>query len=470
MDNSYRSYSPPPKPRHLLRQLLPLLFVMIVIILGTLNFKTIRLFLIGALGENANIVVDTQAVLGPMPVPWRNLAQGGESKDWRLQPLSSQVRALNTEYVRIDHIYDFYDIVKGGPGNLSFDFSKFDLVIRDIVAAGAKPYIALSYMPPVISVNGDITAPPANWNDWQIVVQRTIEHVSGTMGIEGVYYEVWNEPDLFGNYKTYGGRNYLDMYRHAARGAKNARNVKAYRFGGPAITALYKNWVDGLLTMVANEELPLDFFSWHRYSRDIDQYRQDIAQVREWLAPHPRGQNIELHITEWGHDSKNDPGYDNAYGAAHTIAVATELAGNIDRAFVFEIQDGKDPEGKPRWGRWGIIDAGNQAKPRYNALRFLDKIGSTRIQLLGRGTWVKGIAGKEGNDVTVILANFDPVSRHNEITPVKFTNIAPGNYQIERQTLGGAVTRQQVSTSAAELAITVPMSPNTATFIKLSPL
>ncbi len=470
MDSSYRSFTPPPKPRHLLRQLLPLVFVMVVIILGTLNFKTIRLFLIGALGENANIVVDTQSDLGPMLYPWRNLAQGGENKDWRLQPLVSQVKALNTQYIRLDHIYDFYDIVKGGPGNLSFDFSKLDLVIRDILAAGAKPYIALSYMPPAFAVNGDITAPPANWVDWQVTVQRTIEHISGSMGIEGVYYEVWNEPDLFGGYKTYGSRNYLDLYRYAARGAQNARNVKAYRFGGPAITALYKNWVDGILTMVTNENLPLDFFSWHRYSREIDQYRKDIAQVREWLAPYPRGQNLELQITEWGHDPKIDPGYDSAYGAAHTIAVATELVGNIDRAFVFEIQDGKDPAGNTRWGRWGIFDINNQPKPRYNALRFLDKIGGTRVQLLGRGTWVKGLAGKDGADTTVILANFDNFGRHNEITPVTFTNIAPGNYQIERQTLSGAVTRTQVATTEAQLKVDVPMSANTAVFIRLHPL
>ncbi len=468
--DTYHSSNPPPKPRHILRQLLPLLFVLVVIILATLNFKTIRLFLIGALGENANIVVDTTSDLGPMPYPWHNLAQGGENKDWRLAPLASQVKALNTQYVRLDHIYDFYDIVRGGPGNLSFDFTKFDVIIRDILSSGAKPYIALSYTPPVISVNGDITAPPANWTDWQVVVQRTIEHVSGTMGIEGVYYEVWNEPDLFGNYKTYGGRNYLDLYRYAARGALAAHGVKAYRFGGPAITALYKNWVDGMLTMVTNENLPLDFFSWHRYSREIDQYRRDIAQVREWLAPYPRGQNLELQITEWGHDSKNDTGYDNSYSAAHTIAVATELAGNIDKAFVFEVQDGKDPAGQVRWGRWGLFDSNNQAKPRYSALRFLDKIGATRIQLLGRGTWVKGIAGKDGLDTTIILANFDPLSRHNEITPVTFTNIVPGSYQVDKQTLAGVVTHQQVATTEAKLQIQVPMSANSAVFVRLHPL
>ncbi len=461
---------PVQKPRHLLFQLLPLFFILVAIIVGTLNFKTIRQFLIGALGENANIVVDTKSSLGPMPFPWHNLAQGGENKDWRMQFLAPQVRALNAAYIRLDHIYDFYDIVHRDGGRLTFDFSKMDPVLRDILASGAKPYIALSYTPPAIAVNGDITAPPANWGDWQLTVQKTIEHISGSLGVEGVYYEVWNEPDLFGGYKTYGGRNYLDLYRYAARGALAAQGVKSYRFGGPAITALYKNWIDGMLQMVTNENLPLDFFSWHRYSRDVDVYRKDIAQVREWLGPYPRGQNIELHITEWGHDSNNDPGYDTNFAAAHTIAVATELAGNIDKAFVFEIQDGRDPAGKTRWGRWGLFDINNQPKPRYNALRFLDKLGPERLQLLGRGTWVKGIAGKDGSDTTVILADYDQYGRHNEITPVTFTNIAPGNYQITQQSFTGNINQQQIATTEATLRISVPMSANSAVLIRLHPL
>lgn len=440
---------------------------MIAIIVGTLNIKTILQLFIGASGEDANIVVDTQSNLGPLQRPWHSLAQGGENKNWRLAPLSAQVKALNPDTIRIDHLYDFYDIVHDSGGNLSFDFSKLDPVIADITAVGAKPYIALSYTPPALSVNGDITAPPRSWAEWQLTVQKTIEHISGTLGISGVYYEVWNEPDLFGGYKTYGGRNYLDLYRSSAKGALSARNVQAFKFGGPAITALYKGWVDGLLTMTQKENLPLDFFSWHRYTTDIDQYRRDIAQVREWMSPYPGSDRIELHITEWGHNSNVDPGYDGSFGAIHTIAVATELSGNIDKAFVFEIQDGADPAGKEFWGRWGLFTVSGKAKPRYSALRFLDRLGDTKLQLTGRGTWVKAIAAKDGADTTLILANYDPSGRHSEVTPVTFTNIVPGDYEIEQQPFQGVANKQRIATDSAALQIAVPMGTNTATFIRL---
>lgn len=456
--------------RHLLFQLLPLFFLVVAIIVGTLNIKTIRRFLIGALGQNANIIINTDVTLGPMQKPWRNLAQGGESKDWRIPPpLAAQLRGVNTEYIRLDHIYDFYDIVRKDGGQLSFDFTKLTAIINDIRAAGATPYIALSYTPPALAVNGDITAPPQNWSEWQLTVQRTIEHVSGTMNIPNVYYEVWNEPDLFGGYKTYGDKNYLTMYAYAARGAKNARVRQPYKIGGPAITALYKNWVDNVVKLSIRESLPLDFFSWHRYDRDIEVFRDDISNIRRWLSPYPERQNIELHITEWGHDSRNDPGYDGNFGAIHTMAVSTELIGNIDKAFIFEVQDGKDPEGKPRWGRWGIMDAAGQPKPRYLALRFLERLDGQRVQLIGKGSWVKGAASKQGLNTRALLVNYDPAGRHSETVPITFRGLTPGRFQLEQHVFGQNPRIQQIATTASELKISIPMPANSAVFLELRP-
>lgn len=456
--------------RHLLFQLLPVFFLLVVIVAATANRKAIRQALIGALGQNATISINTQSSLGPMLYPWHNLSQGGESKDWRIAPISNQVRSLRPEYIRLDHLYDFYDIVHKDSSGLKFDFARLDVMLSDIRATGATPYLSLSYIPPSLAVNGDITAPPVSWSEWQTVVQKTIEHVSGTLGIPNVYYEVWNEPDLFGNYKTYGERNYLTMYQYAAQGAKNANVSQRFKIGGPAITALYRNWVDSIVSMSVQQNLPLDFFSWHRYNEDVDVFRSDISQVRQWLAPYPSKSNIELHITEWGHTPTNDQGYDDQFGAIHTIAVSTELIGNIDKAFAFEIQDGKDPAGNVRWGRWGLIDSNGQAKPRYSALQFLDRLAGNRLQLLGRGTWVKGAASRDGNDILTILANYDPARKHFETVPVTWTNISPGSYELTQQIFGAQARVQQIATTGSTLRVDIPMSVNSAVFLRLRPL
>ena len=449
------------------------LILTIIAIVGVFQLKQVRQFFSQASGTTANLYVDTPSVLGTMPRPWRNLAQGGEDHNWRIEPISAKVKAINPEYIRLDHIYDFYEIVKGGPGNVQFDFSKFDLVLKDITATGAKPYIALSYMPPAIS-SGDILAKPTRWEDWQLVVQKTIEHVSGQLGITDVYYEVWNEPDLFGDWKYYGSKNYLDLYTYAARGAAKAKNVRAFKLGGPAITALYKNWFDALSKHVIANKLQFDFFSWHRYSQNLDVYPEDMANVRNWVSAFPQLEpTLEFHITEWGHDSNNHPGYDTQLSAAHTVAGSATMLNLVQRAFVFEIQDGKDPKGQKNWGRWGMIthsDAGAQTEPRYQALKMLERLSSQRLPIQGQGTWVKGLAAKNtvNNSTQVLLANYDAAGRHSEQVPLTFTDITAGTFNLRLETLSGRVTQSEVATTGAELRVIIPMTPNEVIWVELT--
>lgn len=468
----YRSYYLRGNRMKMLLGAVPFFLMVLVVIIGSWQIKQVREFFGHASGEPANIQIDTQAVLGSMPRPWRSLAQGGEDHSWRMSPpILSGVKALHPEYIRIDHIYDFYDIVQGTPGNLHFDFSKLDAVLNDIQATGAKPYIALSYMPPAIS-SGDILSVPKNWTDWQLVVQKTIEHISGDRHTADVYYEVWNEPDLFGGWKTYGAKNYLTLYDYAARGANAARNVQQFKIGGPAITALYQNWFDAIAKYTLANNIRYDFFSWHRYSSDTNQYKKDMTEVQTWAQAYPQlAATLEYQITEWGHNSDNDPGYDNNLGAAHTAATSMEMVGVVKRAFAFEIQDGKDPAGKGSWGRWGLFthqDFGSSPKPRYQALKLLDQIGNSRLQLLGKGSWVKALAAQGDQGQTqVVLANYDPQGVHSETVPVTLLNIAPGAYNVTEHYLSGARQSFQVATSAAALQFTVPMPANSVNFVEV---
>lgn len=448
-----------------------LIVVSLALLGGVFGISTVREYISRASSVPANITVDTQVVIGPLPRPWQHLAQGGEEAAWRIQPINAQVTALNPEYIRIDHIYDFYDIVHGTPGNLSFDFSKFDVILSDIIATGAKPYIALSYMPPAIS-SGDIIAKPQNYADWQLVVQRTIEHVSGTRGISDVYYEVWNEPDLFGGWKVYGSKNYLELYGAAARGAQNARVSQPFKIGGPAITALYKNWFDALLTYATKNNLRLDFFSWHRYSDDLGKLSQDMYEVQNWLQKYPQYQpTLEFHISEWGHDSKNHAGYDSSFGAAHTVAGSIEMVGVIDKAFIFEIQDGKDPEGKGYWGRWGMLshtDFGSQIKPRYRGVLMLENLGYERLQLQGKGTYVKALAARQSETVfQVLLANFDPWAKNVENVPVTFQSLTPGKYKVTKTYLNKQKEVMTLETVETNLQVLVPMGVSEVALVEI---
>ncbi len=450
------------------------IFIVLVVgaIVGASQIGIVREFFGKASGENANIHVYTSKVLGTYKKPWRNLAQGGEDHAWRMGNITPAVKALNPEYIRIDHIYDFYDVVGGSDGNFTYDFSKLDLILDDIAATGAKPYIALSYMPTQFGAS-DIVGKPDNFGKWQTLVQKTIQHVSGTRGTADVYYEVWNEPDLFGGWKYYGDKNYLDLYKAAALAAKNVSGAKPFKLGGPAITAYYKNWMESLLKFAADNNYQLDFISWHRYSNDLEVYKDDMHAARTLIQNFPQFEGqLEFHITEWGHDSEVDAGYDTGYSAAHTVAGAIEMTGVVERAFVFEIQDGKGPEGKEYWGRWGMFthnDFGAKAKPRYFALKMLDAISDQRVQLLGKGSWVKALAAKNSatGNIEVVLANFDPKSQHSENVPIQFEEITPGSYTIKKELNTGQVLTENVATTEAKLKTNLFMPTNSVGFVTL---
>ena len=95
----------------------------------------------GARGKPAYIQVNASLASGKINPPWRNFAQGGEERTNMILPMQSQIKNLKAEYVRIDHIYDYYDIVQSDG---SYNFSQLDEVVISIVNSGAKPFLSLS--------------------------------------------------------------------------------------------------------------------------------------------------------------------------------------------------------------------------------------------------------------------------------------------------------------------------------------
>lgn len=450
---------------------------MIILLVGLyfgldLNTKVVQL-VSRATPKKAEIIVDVSKDLYTMPKPFNNLAQGGEENDGMLAETVNLVSELSPNYIRLDHIYDFYNVVKKENGQLSFDFSKLDKEVEAILLTKAKPFLALSYMPP--GFGSGTVDPPDNWNDWRILVKKTVEHYSGknNKNIDNVYYEVWNEPDLFGSFKTYGKKNYLDMYRQSVLGASEATNVNQFKIGGPATTGLYKNWITDLLEFTKEENLRLDFISWHRYSLRVEDFNDDIKTLNKLAKKYPKLALKEKLITEWGFDPENHPGYDTHFGAIHMLASVIEMIDGIHKAFVFEIKDGKDPEGKTFWGRWGLLtheDSGLQIKPRFSMMKWLNGLGDKRLELVGEGSFVKGIAAKDGVNIQIYLVNYDPKDSHFEAVPVVVKNLLPGEYQVVKEVFEGNKSQSQVSITNGTWIGQVVMEPNKAVRLTFKPI
>lgn len=425
-------------------------------------------------GIKADLIINLTDSFKTKEYSWSNLAQGGEEKESMLESVELQLQILEPSYIRIDHIFDFYEPVKrDGSGSLVYDWKKLDKEIKTIISTGAKPYLSLSYMPAALSSGSEVDL-PQSWNDWKALTQATVEHVSGKNGlaIENVYYEVWNEPDLFGEFDTKGTKNYLTLYKYASLGAAEAKNVLPFKIGGPATTALYESWFKNFFDYVKRENLRADFYSWHRYSKSITHFNQDIMKIQEWLLDYPEYQNIELIISETGHSSENDAGYDTKFSAIHTLAVYTTTFQKIPKVFTFEIKDG--PGDKKYWGRWGLLTHERygipEEKPRYKSIEFLNRMKGEWYSVLGGGTWINAIATNRDNTIKVLIVNYDQFGKHIENVPIHFINIPYNNFTVRRMEFLGKTQVDQIRISGTEWSTTQLMQPNSAVIIEIAPL
>lgn len=412
-------------------------------------FTFLPLFLLGvynavsiatrAAGTKAAIIVDATATLEPIKTDFYHaFAQGGEESADMIAPVIAETKALRPQLIRLDHLYDHYNIVGRSGNDLTFDFTRLDQAVNSILATGAKPILALSYMPSVIAKDGSIINPPNNWDEWALVVQRTIEHYSGrsNRNLSGVYYEVWNEPDLaqFGGWKLSGEKNYVTLYRHAAIGASRARGVNPFLLGGPSTTGLYKNWIMALVTSGSR----LDFFAWHSYLPDPTVFNDDQRNLASWLLPYPRYTLLPKLITEAGFTGAKDKRYGTMFAAAHTAATVRQLiSGGPTYLFSFQIKDGPGQEAGDGWGLLTHEAQGKKPKPRYYVYSFLDAMAGTRVALEGEGSWVTGFASTRNNTLRIMLVNYDRAGTHSENVPVTVNNLEPGIYSYRERFLLG---------------------------------
>lgn len=381
----------------------------------------------------ADIVINAATPSGQLVPNWQAFSQGGESNVNMIKPAVSQIAALKPRFIRIDHLYDFYDIVsRDASGRLNFNFTKLDDVVKDILATGAFPFFSISYMPQTITSN-DIISMPKNNNEWALTVQKTIERYSGrdNMNLQNVYYEVWNEPDLFGGFKYYGDKNYLTLYYYAALGAAAAQNTNYFKLGGPAVTAYYPTWMDAYFKFIRENKLKVDFVSWHRYVRDPNIIALENEKLTELLQNYPEYNNIERLITEFGLNSEIDPAFDTIYSAYYNASVFAKMRGKVYQLFTFELIDGLSPKGDTYWGRWGVLthqSKGLTPKPRYYLWPILNSLEGDLLNATGENDFINVIPVKNGDAYKILVVNFDPDNARVENVPLKLDGVAPGLY------------------------------------------
>ena len=235
----------------------------------------------------------------------------------------------------------------------SYDFRLTDEYIGAVLKTGAEPIYRLGESIEHTSVKR-FAHPPADMEKWAAVCVGIIRHYNDGWA-DGFkhnirYWEIWNEPENRPAMWSGTDDDYLRLYRTAATAIK--KQFPDLQVGGPALGASgsFENgefhptdFAVNFLAMCRNDNVPLDFFSWHCYTADPAELSARALAVRRLLDS--KGfTETESHLNEWNYLPGNDWGPIGQSGTPLARQHAYEaMSGAPGAAFVattlLELQD-----------------------------------------------------------------------------------------------------------------------------------
>jgi len=301
------------------------------------------------------------------------------------------------------------------PSEGVYNWERFDQMVEAVVSMGAKPFITMTLVPEWLwrrGVSGDFIqapgvpprrigaiTPPRSLELWSNLVRDTVAHLNVHKRIGVEYLEVWNEPtaQAFWNGTL---EEYLRLYEATATAAKKAD--PSLKVGGPSTAGLQPEWIRALMRHCKDRDVPLDFISWHCFSRDPLRYAAQVAYLRELSAQFDL--QPELCMTAWNYawGIREKERLSSSFGASYALASikAMEDAG-LDRAIYFASADW------PGLGTYSglVLSDGVTPKPVYNAFKMLSFMGNERVRAISSGekTGVDVLAAADDDGVSAII-------------------------------------------------------------------
>ena len=197
----------------------------------------------------------------------------------------------------------FPDFDKDPYDEASYDFFYTDMYLKRIRDAGSKVFYRLGQRIEVRPKKYNVH-PPKDFKKWAVICEHIIRHYNEGwnegfhFGIE--YWEIWNEPDNPPACWTGTPEQFDDFFEIAAKHLKGCfPNLK---IGGPALAewSVDNGNLRRFVTEMHKRNVPLDFLSWHTYSRKIEDYTRRAKIVREALdeCGYPHAESV---LDEWNY-------------------------------------------------------------------------------------------------------------------------------------------------------------------------
>lgn len=376
------------------------------------------------------------------------------------------------------------------PGTEKFrdiSFNQIGLAYDNVLSAGMKPLVELSFMPALFARNkkqlgfsykASISL-PKDYNEWDEFIRKFIRFLLDRYGraeVEQWYFEVWNEPNI-PNFFAGSQKDYFELYAHTARAIKSVD--QALRVGGPATAT--NAWVRELVDYCDKNRVPIDFCSTHQYMGEPLGHDPDMmkgfAKVTfgtvKQMRRHPGGSinegirmvfedssetkefpgtlfldnvkevkkqagNLPLFYTEWNASSScGAPHNDTRKLAANAVKNILDVEGHLQGSSIWAFSDIFEESflfPQEFSGNFGLLTQHGIRKPVYHAFAMLRQVGDTRIDAAAAdgGIEMGAFANKEG--VQLLLYRLDLKCRDlpAETAEIKIACDCPGRVTIQK--------------------------------------
>lgn len=395
-------------------------------------------------------MIRTQDFYGPLDMP-------------TLYPDFSQDPQLSTSYV--------FSAPVGNAASDSRDSANCrwssDTIFSAIVDNGFEPFFRLGD-------SWNNVKPPATDSEranWAAAAVNILKHYRtgqwGGFQNSFRYVEVGNEPD---NVATFwpAPRTMMEFFKlyEATATALRSAFPSGLKIGGPGLThgacttTEGKAWVNSFLDYVRSKSLPLDFFSWHMYSSNPEEFATCAAYYRTLLDSKGFSASESIN-SEWHTDT---------YGLSEADAVAVRSAGRgaalitaswiklhenkVDQSLLFRVSD---PNPAPA-DYYGLYDSNQAIKKTGLAFKLWNLLTATFTQRLtttlssGNATDLTAMGVTDGNGkYAFIIANIGNSAKTWSLTLPNGSTLAATPLTL--YTASDALSSFQISSPGSEITL-----------------
>jgi len=312
---------------------------------------------------------------------------------------------LKNQIVRLQ-----YNPLFGDPNPYNDHFERLDPIIEDIIANGGIPLIMFGGLPESIKEGKSAfrskkpgwtgwpyrsTLPPKNFSDWENWVYRAVDYWANQKGYN-FYLEIWNEPDQVVFWRGTHIQAF-EVYKYGLQGARRANpNIKV---GGMGFAGDWW-WMENFLAYAQENQLELDFFSWHAYGVGPSDAAMQLTSKYGFT-------DAEVIIDEWAVDAgETFLERDDERNAAYmTGRIKRFLDSGVDRQTYFHLEELTPDYTNEFHGDFGLFTSSGIIKPSFNALLMLSKMSGKQIEI--EPSNAAALGSVEGNKLFILLWDSD---------------------------------------------------------------